>query len=387
MKQFLLTIFLSILTVPLFGQIYNSSNSLSRIGINYYVQDENGFFHKQEYVNLDKVVDPISTYAYDKKTQDLYLITKTGNCVVRVNEALAKYFKKSKTVPMLKEKDLLELISIKNKDLEAKFDKYNSDRQKYLNDSIERAFQDSLKKAKDDSIKQANEILKELNYRKNHDWSWVPTRKCQLFCVVCEKTITTRDSSLCYAIKNDSIFWADRIEGDLGLTYRHIHAAEVPKVLKNNFIFKYHYNVYRDSLENSIPLMSKLYAGIRDYMYYEEYLDVLKKRAPHGYFLDWSWDCEYSSISFSFKYLNTNKKTIKYIDVYWTLKNDVGDVRKTGHFSGTGPLEEWESATWSWDHSSYYASGDASKMSLSKVIITYMDGTKVTIPKDKIWYN
>jgi hypothetical protein len=85
--------------------------------------------------------------------------------------------------------------------------------------------------------------------------------------------------------------------------------------------------------------------------------------------------------------MNTNKKTIKYIDVYWVLKNDVGDVRKSGHFSGTGPLEEWSSASWEWDHSSYYVSGDASRMYLTKVIITYMDGTKVTIPKDKIWYN
>ena len=209
----------------------------------------------------------------------------------------------------------------------------------------------------------------------------------RLFCVLCEKGITTRDSSLCYAIIKDSIYWADIIEGDLGVSYNHIHAAEVSKDLKKNISYAVHMEFYRDSLENIIPIMSKFYAGLKNYISYQDYLEKLKKKAPNGYFLGWNWDKEYSSISFNFRYLNTNKKTIKYIDVYWVLKNDVGDIRKSGHFSGTGPLGEWESASWDWDHSSYYVSGDASKMSLTKVIITYMDGSKVTIPKDKIWYN
>lgn len=53
----------------------------------------------------------------------------------------------------------------------------------------------------------------------------------------------------------------------------------------------------------------------------------------------------------------------------------------------TGPLEEWESASWDWDHSSYNVAGDASKMNISKVIITYTNGTKVTIPKNKLRFN
>ena len=81
------------------------------------------------------------------------------------------------------------------------------------------------------------------------------------------------------------------------------------------------------------------------------------------------------------------KNTIKYIEVFFVVSNDVGDVRKTGSFKGTGPLEEWESASWDWDHSSYYVAGDASKMNISKVIITYTNGTKVTIPKNKIRFN
>lgn len=74
--------------------------------------------------------------------------------------------------------------------------------------------------------------------------------------------------------------------------------------------------------------------------------------------------------------MNTNSKTIRYIDVYFKVTNGVGDVRKVGHFQGTGPLKEFESGSWEWDSSSYYVAGDASNMNITKVILTYMNGTK-----------
>lgn len=108
----------------------------------------------------------------------------------------------------------------------------------------------------------------------------------------------------------------------------------------------------------------------------DEYVKRLKKSAPYGFFTDWGWDSEYSCISFNFNYMNTNRNTIKYIDVYFKVTNDVGDLRKTGHFQGTGPLREFESASWEWDTSYYYVSGDGSNMNINKVILTYMNGTK-----------
>jgi hypothetical protein len=44
-------------------------------------------------------------------------------------------------------------------------------------------------------------------------------------------------------------------------------------------------------------------------------------------------------------------------------------------------LEEWESASWNWDHSSYYVAGDASKMNISKVSPEISWLAKQTIPK------
>lgn len=37
--------------------------------------------------------------------------------------------------------------------------------------------------------------------------------------------------------------------------------------------------------------------------------------------------------------MNTNRNTIKYIDVYFKVTNDVGDLRKTGHFRAQDHFE------------------------------------------------
>ena len=150
---------------------------------------------------------------------------------------------------------------------------------------------------------------------------------------------------------------------------------------------QYHYTVFSDSLNSRYnDIEPNELEGINSSWFYKHML-AIKNVAPNGYFLDWGWDSEYSSISFHFRYMNTNKNTIKYIEVFFVVTNDVGDIRKTGSFKGTGPLEEWESASWNWDHSSYYVAGDASKMNISKVIITYTNGTRVTIPKNKLRFN
>lgn len=386
MKKSLIILLLSFCSL-VNAQTFSNFNTLSRIAIVYYEKDGKGFFHKRENVTLVEVKGVNRIYGFNKKSNELYMETNNANCVVVANEQLAKHYKKSKTVPILKEKELEIASDQVSRELEDKFARLNESRQKAINDSIEKARLDSIKLVKEDSIRKENEKRREISYRKNHNWKMVPTKCNYLYCVFCEKNVETRDSSVCFAIKNDSIFWGEYMNGDLDIGYIHIHAAKVSTNLQRDASFRYHYNVYSDSLEQAIPFMCTSIAGYKNYINYGEYLEELRKKAPNGYFLYWGWDKEYSSISFNFKYLNTNKKTIKYIDVYWVLKNDVGDVRKSGKFSGTGPLGEWESASWNWDSSSYYVSGDASKMSLSKVFITYMDGSKVTIPYSKIYVN
>lgn len=366
------------------GQTFDSNNSLSRIALVYYMQDEQGFFHKKENVNLNNVSDIISIYGYNKKSHELYCITNRANCVVMLNDTYSKMYKKSKAVPQLKGDEADALILKRNKELEDQYARLNASRQKHINDSIAKAKEDSIKKAKEDSLALVNQQKIVENYKRNHDWCWVPTANKFIYCDECEKSITMKDSTLCYAIKNDSIYWVEFNRGTFDIYYKELHCAKVPDILKSDSKYQYHYKIYKDSLENNIPSIDKHYVSIKSYIESSEYLEKVRKTAPNGYFVSWSWDKEYSSITFEFKYCNTNKKTIKYIEVFWACTNDVGDIRKTGSFQGTGPLGEWETARWNWDHSSYYVAGDASKMQLTKVVITYMNGSKITIPKNKI---
>lgn len=68
------------------------------------------------------------------------------------------------------------------------------------------------------------------------------------------------------------------------------------------------------------------------------------------------------------------------------MTNDVNDVCGRGYFRGVGPLKEGESASWKWDDSSYYVSKSATTMSFSKLILTYMNGTKQVLSKKMIKY-
>ena len=69
------------------------------------------------------------------------------------------------------------------------------------------------------------------------------------------------------------------------------------------------------------------------------------------------------------------------------ITNDVGDIRKTGYFQGTGPLKEGETASWDWDSSSYFTAGDASNMSITKIVLTYMNGTKQVVAGKYLRFN
>lgn len=386
MKKFLLVITLLSSSFVISAQNYNASNSLSRVALVYYFMDVNGYFQKKENVNLQEVLNVVSTYGYDKKSHELYIETDKSNCIVTVNDDLHKLLKKSKSIPQLKSEELAVKANAINQELAEKYERLNVARQKHIADSIERVKRDSIRKAREDSLRVVAERNKEVSYINSHRWFAVPSKKNKIYCDFCEKSIETNDSLFCYAIKKDTLYWAGYETGKLDIEIRHIHAGKIPDILSRDIDFTYHRRVFNDSLTSRINIDMGLAAELNRDRFFN-YMKELKREAPNGLFLDWGWDSEYSSISFHFKYMNTNKNTIKYIEVFFVVSNDVGDVRKTGSFKGTGPLEEWESASWDWDHSSYYVAGDASKMNITKVIITYTNGTRVTIPKNKLRFN
>ncbi len=368
------------------AQNYDSTNTLARIALVNYYQDEKGFFQKEENVNLKEVSHVVLSYGYNKKSHELYVETERANCIVTVDDNLHKFLKKSKSIPQLNSDQLTAKAKEISIQMEEKFNRLNQAREKHISDSIRMAYEDSIRKAHEDSIRLVKLAKQKDDYRNSHYWAWVPVNKTNLSCSLCNKTIYNEDSLFCIAYRNDTLFHISWEKMALDKTYAKVHKLFVPNSLKSNERFRYHFEVFGDSLRAD---SSSAIINTAEFNAYCEYSAMQKvaNEAPNGYFNDWGWNNEYGNVTFNFRYTNTNQKTIKYIEVYWVITNDVGDVRKTGSFKGTGPLEEWESASWNWDHSMYYVAGDATKMSISKVIITYMNGIKVTIPKNKIRFD
>ncbi len=368
-----------------YGQVYNESNSLVRKALVLYTKDSKGFYHQQENVTLPFVSGIVDNYAYDKKSHELYVVTANENVVITVANDYAKFLKKNKSIPQLKGEELATAISRENMKLEEKFKRLNHERQKSIEDSIAKAKIDSIAKAREDSIRLAGLARMKENYRKAHDWRWVPVNKASFKCSLCDKSIVSKDSLFCIGFRNDTLLNLTWESLALEVNYPQIHKLHVPPITKENTDFRYHFEVYGDSLRNNAEKISDI--KMTNDILLLDAIEKVEKIAPYGYFNDWGWDEEYGSISFYFKYTNTNKSTIKYIDVYWKVTNDVNDVRKTGHFKGTGPLEQWGTASWDWDYSSYYVAGDATNMKITKVIITYTNGSQKTLTGSMIKYD
>lgn len=367
----LLTV-ISVLTCLQMQAQYNQANSFIRKALVAYHIDSKGFYVRETEKMLDEVSSVESNYAYDKKAQNLYVVTATSNIVVTLNKDYAKIVKKNKSIPQLKDEALDKEVARQTQLLDEKFAKLNAQREQHLRDSIQKAREDSIAEVRKQEAIIAERNKKSDDYRKSHIYHFVPTVGIPLHCEICDETIA-RDSVFSYGIANDTIYFVSNTEGKLGLSYMEPHKAKIVKYLSDNKSFKYHYEVFKDSLTKDSVDYDFL-TSYWGYTSYTNYLKKLKQKAPYGYFDEWGWDAEYSMVSFHFRYVNTNPKTIKYITVYFKITNDVGDLRKTGYFRGTGPLEEDESASWSWDSSSYFVAGDASNMNITKVVLTYMNG-------------
>ena len=373
MKRTIFILMMLVISIGLHAQ-FSQDNSILRKVISGYELKSDGYYHKITDKMVSRVTGIEGSYTYDKKAQNLYVITPYSNIVITLTKDYAKIFKKNKTIPQLSDEELAIEVQRHTKLLDEKFMALNEAHAKHIQDSIAKAKSDSIAAEKLKSERLAKLKKERSDYMNAHKWRWTPTGDISLYCTSCESYIS-EDSLLTIGISNDTIYYLTSIEGKLGKSYLEGHKSQLNKRLKEHEPFRYHYEVFKDSLTRD-SVDYDFVATALSYRYFGEYIDYLKKRAPYGFFTDWGWDSEYSCISFHFNYMNTNSQTIKYIDVYFRVTNGVGDVRKTGHFQGTGPLRELESATWEWDTSSYYVAGDASNMSITKVILTFMNGTK-----------
>lgn len=372
---------------------FTSVNSFLRKEIVSYIKNENGFYIKNVNKMTDVVVGVVESYAYDKKAQNLYVLTESSNVVVTLTKDYAKIIKRNKGIPQLSGEELDKEVQMRTKLLNDKYESLNREREQQIVDSIKKARQeeiDSINKAIQDSIDKANRlqamIEAQAEYRRTHAPNDVPLGNVSLKCDICDKNIDSKDITSTFGIRNDSIYYTTNEEGKLGLYYTEAHQSEISSSFKSNKDFEYHYEVFKDCL----TLDSIDYALLARYFCYQNYADYwqqLKKAAPYGYVEDWNWNDTYGMVSFDICYTNTNPKTIKYLTVYFKITNDVGDVRKTGYFKGTGPLKEGETASWDWDTSSYFTSGDSTTLSITKLVLTYMNGTTQVVSGKYLKFN
>ena len=353
-----------------------------------YKVDNTGYYHKWTNVPVSTMETSATCYAYDSKAKRLYLSTDYGNFAITLNDEMAKQVKKDKNVPQLSGEELKARINAVNRALDDKFEHINANRRHAIEDSIaavkERDRLAALERARQDSIREVQRLAQLQRYRAEHDWHWLPLSLSRLSCTMCDEGFYVRDSVRVAAICNDTIYYLKSVQGNLGLDVMQIHAMPVSSSMWEYAPFRYHMEAFDDSISTSQGIDREIAEDFNRENALD-YLSQLTKKAPYGYFLEWDWDDTYSMLTFEFTYLNTNKKTIKYIDVYWRILNDVDDVRNTGHFKGTGPLEQYKSARWAWDSSSYFLAGDATRMELTKVIITYMNGSQQTLTKKMIF--
>ena len=374
------------------AQVYkfNYLNSSLRKVLALWVADKDGIYQKSDLSEVKEVFEAATYYAYNKKEKKLYVKTSTGNYEISLDDYYAKEFKKNKAIPQPKTAEIAEIVQRVNQEMADEFTKKNAVRRQEIEAARIKAYNDSVAAAKEEARKlaerQAQLKAEREQYIKEHDWNQVPTGGKSLYCTICEKNFTS-DPTFSVGVRNDSIYFMTKKDGDLDLSYTEFHVAKVPDDLKAYSPYKYHYEVFEDSIVNNKLLLNHDVAEYFDYKYYQDYLTSLRKKAPYGYFDGWSWDDEYGTVTFKCTYQNTNKLTIKYIDVYWVVTNDVNDVRGSGHFKGTGPVEYMHSGTWNWDSSYYFVGGDATNMRITKLIITYMNGTQKVLNRNMLRFN
>lgn len=104
-----------------------------------YTKDGKGFYVKNTNKMTDVVVGVVENYAYDKKAQNLYVLTGNSNVVVTLTKEYAKIIKKNKDIPQLSGEELAKVIESHNEQLSEKFTALNRKREQQITDSINKA--------------------------------------------------------------------------------------------------------------------------------------------------------------------------------------------------------------------------------------------------------
>ena len=112
---------------------FSADNSFMRKEIVSYKRDWKGFFVKHTNMMVDRVTDVVEQYAYDKKAQNLYVLTGKSNVIVTLTKDYAKIIKRNKDIPQLTGELLNKEIEKRNALLENRFSLLNHEKCIYKN--------------------------------------------------------------------------------------------------------------------------------------------------------------------------------------------------------------------------------------------------------------
>lgn len=116
------------------------------------------------------------------------------------------------------------------------------------------------------------------DYVNSHKYYEVPLGDNSMYCEICKEYINSKDVFQTLCIRNDSIYYATRKEGKLGLSYIELHESKIPSSLNSDKDFLYHYKAFKDSLTDDSPDYAEMIRYL-DYEYYVAYWAQLKKTA------------------------------------------------------------------------------------------------------------
>lgn len=276
---------------------------------------------------------------------------------------------------------LLDVIKMKKEEYDKKNKEIYEKQRQHVKDSIDYAKRKNLEREE---------------YRKSHDWRDLSMSAFYgLKCDYCNdhhfmkkfRVVSISADTLYYLLDKPDIKC-------LGTNFWGIHYSALTRDLKKDNSFQEYVRIWQDSIANN-NTFSTQDAGVINAIQYIEFKDKINAKAPNGFMLKWGWELNSAQgIEPYFSFFNSSRKTIKYIDFYFSILNPVGDKcylqyqrSYVGNVRGVGPVEPFDSGSWNWDRATHYTTGDASEMRIVKLVITYMDGKTKTIPNASIIYD
>ena len=359
---------------------FDKQNSLARKAIVTYAKDAKGFWQRTENVLVEKVEEGGSAYAFDKKSNCVYVLTDNANYQVILTKEAAKLYKNNKLAPIVDPKVLDEMVA-KNSDMLAKrYQAMNEGLQRAIDEATKQAREDSLVQVRRDSLQRVLEHNQLMQYWRETDWHQLPTRNTPLVCTICGYHAIDEVVN-CVGIVRDSIYFTEQVVGINQDSYPVIHISMYNRQLNDVEEYQYHIRAFADSLA-APKFLSYDYVTAENERVFTTYLKTLSATIPYGYVENWGYDIQGGYVVLDFAYTNTTERLIKAVDVSYQLLDATGKVLKTDHLRSTTPLEPFHTQKWSWDDPLKTVPATATELKIHKVTLIFQDGRQHTVTKD-----